>query len=376
MKRTFLIGVTALAVLIVTGWLIHSCANSKNSLVYSGTIETREIQIGSKLGGRVIQVLVEEGQAVKAGTLLVQFEFDDVKAQRAQAQAQLEQAQADYHRLQRGNRPEEIAQARANAQMQRAMLNAAESGPRSQELKQAEADYDAAKADAANAQINFQRMDTLVRGDTVSRQQYDNAKATRDSTAQKAESLHQRLALLQAGTRKEDLQAAQERYRQAQAAADLMQHGYRKEDIDAGRAKMEEAQARVDQLDVQLKEANLIAPADGLVQTVSVRTGDLVGPGKIVVTMLESSQLWVKVYVPETDLSTVRVGQSARVEVDSLQSRRFTGNVQEIAAQAEFLPRNVQTRDDRQHQVFGVKVRVDNSDGALKSGMSATVRLQ
>ena len=107
--------------------------------------------------------------------------------------------------------------------MQHAMLDAAESGPRSQELKQAEADYAAAKADAANAQINFQRMDTLVRGDTVSRQQYDNAKATRDSTAQKAESLHQRLALLQAGTRKEDLQAAQERYRQAQAAADLMQ---------------------------------------------------------------------------------------------------------------------------------------------------------
>jgi HlyD family secretion protein len=306
----------------------------------------------------------------------VQFEFDDVKAQRAQALAQLEQAQADYHRLQRGNRPEEIAQAQANAQMQRAMLDAAESGPRSQELKQAEADYAAAKADAANAQINFQRMDTLVRGDTVSRQQYDNAKATRDSTAQKAESLRQRLALLQAGTRKEDIQAAQERYHQAQAAADLMERGYRKEDIDAGRAKMEEAQAHVDQLDVQLKEANLFAPADGLVQTVSVRTGDLVGPGKIVVTMLESSQLWVKVYVPETDLAAVRVGQSAGVEVDSLQGRPFTGHVQEIAAQAEFLPRNVQTRDDRQHQVFGVKVRVDNSDGALKSGMSATVRLQ
>ena len=113
------------------------------------------------------------------------------------------------------------------------MLDAAESGPRSQELRQAEADYAAAKADAANAQINFQRMDTLVRGDTVSRQQYDNAKATRDSTAQKAESLRQRLALLQAGTRKEDIQAAQERYHQAQAAADLMQHGYRKEDIAA-----------------------------------------------------------------------------------------------------------------------------------------------
>src|SRR5207302_298892 len=148
-----------------------------------------------------------------------------------------------------------------------------------------QADYAAANTDAINAQTNFQRMEMLVHNDTVSRQQYDNAKATRDSTAQRAESLHQRLALLQAGTRKEDLLAARERYSQAQAAAELMQRGYRKEDIDAGRAKFEEAQARVNQLDVQ-------------------------------------------------------------------------------------------TRDDRQHQVFGVKVRVDNPDGALKSGMSATVRLQ
>jgi Multidrug resistance efflux pump len=374
MKRRVMVGVAALGVLVVAGWLIHS--SSKKSLVYSGTVETREIQIGSKIGGRVIQVPVEEGEAVKAGALLVQFEFDEVKAQRAQAQAQLKQAEADLQRLQRGYRPEEIAQAKATAQQQRAILAAAENGPRPQELQQAEADYAAANADAANAQTNYQRMEVLVRGDTVSRQQYDASKATRDSTAQRAESLRQRLALLQAGTRKEDLQAAQERYRQAQAAADLMQHGYRKEDIEAGRAKFDEAQARVNQLDVQLKESELFAPADGMVQTVSVRPGDLVGPGKIVITMLESSQLWVKVYVPETDLVGVRVGQPAQVEVDSFRGRPFTGHIQEIAAQAEFLPRNVQTRDDRQHQVFGVRVRVDNSDGALKSGMSATVRMQ
>ncbi len=376
MKRRIIPGVAALAILIIAGWLIHSCASSRNSFVYSGTVETREIQIGSKIGGRVTQVLVEEGQAVKAGTLLVAFEANDLKAQRAQAQAQLEQAQADLQRLQRGNRPDEIAKAQATAREQRAMLDAAENGPRSQELQQAQADYAAAKADAANAQVNYQRMETLVRGDTVSRQQYDDAKTNRDSTAQKAESLRQRLALLQAGTRKEDLQAAQERYREAQAAADLMQSGYRKEDIDVGHAKLTEAQARVDQLDVQLKEAELYAPADGLVEVVSIRPGDLVAPGAIVVTMLEASQLWVKVYVPETDLAAVRVGQTAHVEVDSLRGRPFVGHVQEIASQAEFLPRNVQTRDDRQHQVFGVKVRVDNPDGVLKSGMSATVRLQ
>lgn len=376
MKRKVIVGAAALGILILAGWLIHSCARSKNSFAYSGTVETREIQIGSKVGGRVTQVPVEEGQAVKSGDLLVRFESDDLKAQRAQAEAQLEQAQADLNRLQRGYRPEEIAQAEATAQEQRAMLDAAKNGPRTQELQQAKADYAAASADATNAQTNYKRMEMLVRADTISRQEFDNAKALRDSTAEKAESLRQRLAMLQEGTRKEDLQAAQERYRQAQATADMMQHGYRKEDIDAGRGKLSEALARIQQLDVALREAELFAPADGLVQTVSVRTGDLVGPGKIVVTMLESSQLWVKVYVPETDLAAVRVGQSAHVEVDSLQKRPFTGSVQEISSQAEFLPRNVQTRDDRQHQVFGVKVRVDNPDGVLKSGMSATVRLQ
>jgi len=376
MKRKVILGAAALAVFILAVWLIHSCASSKNSFVYSGTVETREIQIGSKVGGRVTQVPVEEGQAVKAGDLLVRFESDDLKAQRAQAEAQLEQAQADLNRLQRGYRPEEIAQAEATAQEQRAMLDAAKNGPRAQELQQAKADYAAASADATNAETNYKRMEMLVRADTISRQEYDNAKALRDSTAEKAESLRQRLAMLQEGTRKEDLHAAQERYRQAQATADMMQHGYRKEDIAAGRAKFDEAKARIDQLDVQLREAELFAPTDGLVETVSIRPGDLVGPGRIVVTMLETSQLWVKVYVPETDLASVRVGELAHIEVDSLQKRPFTGHVQEISSQAEFLPRNVQTRDDRQHQVFGVKVRVDNPDGVLKSGMSATVRLQ
>ena len=219
-------------------------------------------------------------------------------------------------------------------------------------------------------------MDTLVRGDTVSRQQFDNAKATRDSTAQKAESLHQRLALLQAGTRKEDLQAAQERYRQAQAAADLMQRGYRKEDIDAGRAKMEEAQARVNQLDVQLKEAELFAPPTDSSRQSACAPATSSAPARIVVTMLESSQLWVKVYVPETDLAAVRVGQSAHVEVDSLREPSLHRTRPGDRRPGRVPPRNVQTRDDRQHQVFGVKVRVDNPDGALKSGMSATVRLQ
>ena len=376
MKRTVIVGVIAAVVLVVAGWLLHSCGAGKDSLVYSGTVETREIQIGSKIGGRVTVVAVEEGQVVKAGALLVRFESDELRSQRAQAQAEVDQAQAELRRLERGYRPEEIAQTRAAASEQGALLEAAKNGPRVQQLGQAQADYAAAQADAANADVNFGRMQTLVRGDTVSRQQYDDAKAKRDNSAQRAESLRQRLAELQAGTRREDLEAAEQRYRQAQAAADLMRRGYRKEDVDVARGKVADATAHGNELDVRLKEAELAAPADGVVQVVSVRAGDLVGAGRIVVTMVESSQLWVKIYVPETALGSVKVGQAASVAVDSFAAREFAGHVEQVGSEAEFLPRNVQTRDDREHQVFGVKVKVDNSDGVLKSGMSATVRLR
>jgi multidrug resistance efflux pump len=113
-----------------------------------------------------------------------------------------------------------------------------------------------------------------------------------------------------------------------------------------------------------------------VVETVSVRPGDLVAAGRIVVTMLEPTQLWVKVYVPETDLAKLKLGQAARVTVDGMAGHAFPGHVGQIASEAEFLPRNVQTPDDRQHQVFGVKVYVDDANGALKSGMSASVVLQ
>ena len=376
MKLKLVLGVAVLGVVVAVLLWLHPWSRDQAALVYSGTVETREIQVGSKVGGRVTSVSVEEGQSVKAGATLVTFDAAELQAERAQAQAQVQQAQADLDRLQRGYRPEEKAQTSAAAAEQGAVLKAAKNGPRPQEIAQAQADYAAAQADAVDAAATFQRMEMLVRGDTISRLQFDDARAKRDSTAQRVESLRQRLALLQAGTRAEDLRAAEERYRQAQAAAALMQRGYRKEDVAAGRAVLAAAVAHREELDTRLKEAELQAPATGLIEVVSVRPGDLVPPGKIVLTMLESSQLWVKIYIPETEVGAVKLNQAASIEVDSYPGRKFSGSVQEVSSQAEFLPRNVQTRDDREHQVFGVKVRVDNADGVVKSGMSATVQLR
>jgi len=375
MKRRFIvIGAAALTGIAAT-WIIVAWIGHRRAGEYSGTVETREIQIGSKIGGRVIAVPVEEGQQVKAGALLVRFECDELKAQRAQAAATEQQARADLDRMLNGNRPEEIEQAEATARAQAAAFEEAKNGPRKQEIDQARADYAAAKADAQNAEVFHERMTRLAAADIISRQQYDDARDKRDAAVQRAESARQRLALLEAGTRAEDLRTAEQRFEQTRAAAILARKGYRREDIEAARGRLAEAQGHVAELDARLREAELTAPADAVVEVVSIRPGNLVPPGQIVVTLQEASQIWVKVYVPETKLANVRIGQESPVHVEGF-PRSFAGRVQQIATEGEFLPRNVQTPDDREHLVFGVKVHVDNPGGILKSGMTATVRLQ
>jgi multidrug resistance efflux pump len=376
MKRRLIVaGGVAVAVAALI-WLGYLWAGWRSRNDYTGTVETREIQIGSKVGGRVTGVPVEEGQMVKTGAILVSFECDELKAQKTQAEAALAQAKADLDRMERGNRPEEIEQAEATARATQAAYELAQNGPRRQEIDQAKADYAAANADAANAEIYFKRMEKLVASDTISKQQFDDARDRNSAAQQRAESARQRLALLEAGTRVEDVDAAEARNKQAQAAVVLARKGYRREDIAAARGRLAEAQGRVAELEARLREADLTASADGVIEVVSVRPGTLVPAGRIVITMLETTQLWVKVYVPETDLARVHVGQKATVKVDGAARRIFDGHVGQIASQAEFLPRNVQTKSDREHQVFGVKVYVDNPQQVLKSGMSATVHLE
>jgi multidrug resistance efflux pump len=368
--------IASVAGLAAAVWIVFALVSRSNRNVYSGTIETREIEIGSKVGGRVIAVPVEEGQAVKVGDVLVRFECDELLAQRAQAAAQVSQAEADLDRMLRGNRPEEIAEAEATASSQKAALEEAVHGPRPQEIAQAQADLAAAQADAVDAESFYQRMAKLAASDTISRQQFDDARDKRDAAKERAESARQHLALLQAGTRQEDLAAAQARFAQADSAAELARRGFRKEDIEAARGRLAQAQAQVAELDARLKEAVLTAPADAVVEVVSVRPGDLVAANRIVIDLLEPSQLWVKIYIPETDLAQVHLGQAATVRVDSYAGQVFSGQLRQISSEAEFLPRNVQTSSDREHQVFGAKIYVDNPQGALKSGMSAAVRLR
>jgi len=308
MKRKGLL--ILLAVLLAAGGAAWGLLRSRREkpLVLSGSIEARDVEVGSLLGGRVAKVLVEEGASVSAGQPIVQFETDLPDLQIQQEKARVEQARSNLVKSLRGPRGEEIASARAQAE---------------------------------NAERERLRQKALLDQGITAREAYDTA-ATTARTA--------REAFLE------------------------LQRGNRPEDIAVARSLLEAEEKQLGYLERQRAESLVKAPAAGVIESIDLRPGDLVGANAPVARMLEPSQLWVRVFVPEPQLGRVRIGQSAALKVDTYPGREFPGKVVEIRTQAEYTPRNVQTLDQRMDQVFGVKVSIDPVP-ELKPGMAATVRL-
>lgn len=344
--------------------------------VYSGTIETREVRVGSKVGGRVTGIEVEEGQEVKAGQVLVKLDGAELEAQRKQAEARVGQQRARLEKLERGSRPEEKAQAHAAAEAARASLEAIRTWPRPEEVAQGRAGVLAAESDVNSAESAYERVSRLRQTGDISKQDYDSAKFRLDNARARLEAERKRLDLMINGSRREDIRAAEEKYRQALEAERMVNNGARKEDISDARAQLSEAEARLEQIRVQLRESEISAPIDSVIEVLPVRPGDLLAPNQTVARLLEKDQIWVRIYIPEPELGLVRVGQKASIKVDTFRDRKFDGAIEQINSQGEFTPRNIQSRDERNHQVFGVKVRIDNREGRLKSGMAADVTLE
>src|SRR5205085_6117249 len=126
----------------------------------------------------------------------------------------------------------------------------------------------------------------------------------------------------------------------------------------------------------RFRERQVVAPSAALVEVLDVRPGDLIAPNTPVATLLEKDQIYVRIYIPETEFGRVNVGQKAEVRVDSFPNTVFDGEVEQINQQAEFLPRNVQTLAERVHQVFGVKIRINDPTGHVRPGMAADVKLK
>jgi multidrug resistance efflux pump len=201
------------------------------------------------------------------------------------------------------------------------------------------------------------------------------ARADFDRARGRASASRAHFDLVTHGSRPEEVAEAAAMLDQARANLDLLRAGTRPEDIAAMEAQAEQTRARLREADANVAEAVVRAPGRAVVDVVSVRRGDLVSPGQAVVRVLQADDLWVKVFIPETDLGRVVLGQAVEVTVDSHPGERFRGHIAQIAHESEFTPRNIQSIDERRHQVFSAKVRVDDARGVFKSGMSAEVTI-
>lgn len=314
---------------LLPGLLLALClpacgdGDPEGTLRASGTIEVTEVRVGARLPG-TLQRIAEEGAAVRAGDTLAVIDHTALGLQLRQAEAVAQAAAARLALLRRGARAEDVAQARALVAQARLALE--------------------------QAQADVARFRTLAAAGSATAKQHEDAE-TRLALAQvQHEAAQQGLRKLEDLARPEELQAAAAQLRQAEAGIALLQH--------------------------QIGEATLTAPHAGTVIEKTAEAGEFIGPGMPVATLADLSRASLRIYVPETALGSLHLGQPVEVFSDADPGTAVAGRVAFISPRAEFTPKNVQTREERVRLVYAVRIDIPNPDGRLKPGLYADAVLR
>jgi HlyD family secretion protein len=307
-------------------WQIEGTSKRRGSraLELYGNVDIREVNLGFRVGGRLAQVLCEEGDEVQAGEAVARLDDDPYRRELEEARAQAESAAARVALLEAGNRPQEIAQARAT-------------------LREREVTF-------ANAERIFNRQQELLASKAVSIQERDDAEARWREAEARVKSAREHLALLEAGFRPEEI-------RQAKA------------DLSRARALVSVAELRVE--DTALK-----SPCEGVVLTRAQEPGAILQAGTTVLTVSHKNPVWIRAYVSEPDLGRVSPGTKVEIFTDSRPGRPYSGQVGYISPRAEFTPKNVETIELRTSLVYRIRITVENPDAGLRQGMPVTIRLR
>ena len=322
--RRRIAGGLAVVTIAIVGWLALSGGAEADGIDASGTVEATDADLGFNAPGRVAEMAVREGDVVTRGQVLSRLEASELEARRSAAEAQLEAARAALAELEAGARSEDVARARAG-------------------LRAAERQLEDARRDLARAT-------TLHEGGAISREALDKAETRHEVAEASVEQARQQLRALETGPRQERIRA-----QQAAVAA---------------------AEAAVRQADAALENTVVRAPFDGRVTTRHRDPGETVQPGQPVLTLLDPDDRWVRIYVAENRIGAVRIDQPAVITSDTYPDREYDGRVVFIAREAEFTPRNVQTREDRVKLVYAVRVEITGDpEYVLKPGTPADVRL-
>lgn len=422
--RGVVLVVVALVGLAAVGlWALSRREAGGVGLTVTGTIEARDVDLSPKTPARIVAIRVEEGSRVRRGDLVVQLDDAEVVAEAARLEAGVRVAQAQLRDLVAGARKEEIAEARAQVSRAEATLadlvagargeeiQAArqvvaqaearqrdlEAGARAQEVEQARSAVTSAEATRVWAEREYERLRSLYERDLIAAADKERAwqafevARMQERTAKEQLALvlagprsdqvemaraevrqaRERLRLLEAGPRPDQVEAARAEVRAARERLALVEAGPRPGQVETARAQLAQAEAALVQARTRLSDTRLEAPMDGVVLRKNLEPGATASPGSAIVTLVDPSDLWLRAYIAETDLGRVRIGQTARVTVDAFPGQPFEGRIVEVASQAEFTPRNVQTQKERVNLVFRLKIAIANPDGRLKPGMPA-----
>jgi HlyD family secretion protein len=417
MKRMIAVIIIILLAAIGTGvwWFTRppAAASEAITLFGSGTIEADEtVAITAELGGRILALKVDEGDEVKAGQVLVELDKADLLALKTQLEADLATARANLELVSAPARAQEIAAAQAQLSQaevardgarltwQRAGALADDPHALEARINQAQAGVNEAESELEMAQVNLKRMEILA--EAASRDQLNHDAMVQSEAAQyQLQATRVGVAMAEAalaGTKRQvehliqlrnmplpliaQANAAQAVHRQAEAAVLVAQANLTavkadatREDIALAEAQVREAEAALAAVEVQLAKQTLTAPRDGLISEKLVDPGELAAPGALLLELKDIDTLELTVYIPQDQIGQVKIGQKALVSVDAYEVEQFEGRVSYIAHEAEFTPRNVQTKEERVKLIFAFKIKLDNLDHRLKPGMPADAEI-
>ena len=389
--------------------LLAGCGDgaTNGTIVVSGFIEGVEVLIAPEVGGRVAEVLVEEGEGVSEGQVLLRLDDALLQTQRGEALAGVAGAEANLARVSAGPRPSELAAARAALTQaealrdgallaldhaRQALTNPQELNARIVEAETqvalAEQGVESARADLSETELRYgvysQQGGEVERSWSLS---VASARAALEAAEARLQGSQRYLAALYA-IRSSPLEmqaqvhaagaesaAAEAALVEAQAALDELEAGPTAEEVAVAQGQLHQAQAALAIIDAQLTQLTLTSPIDGLVTSCSAHVGATAAPGIPLLSVADLDPVTLVVYIPENRIGRVRIGQSAEVRVDSFPDRVFPGRVSAIASEAEFTPRNVQTQEERVNLVFAVEIVIPNPEQALKPGMPADVTI-
>lgn len=324
MKKPVVVILAALAlVAIVTGgWLWYQGQQDKGLTLY-GNVDIRTVNMSFRVGGRLASLTVDEGDAITAGQTLGQLDKAPFENALLQAKAGVSVAQAQYDLMQAGYREEEVAQAAAA-------------------VKQAQAAYD-------YAQKFYQRQQGLWGSRTISANDLENARSSRDQ--------------------------AQATLKSAQDKLSQYRTGNRPQDIAQAKASLEQAQAQLAQAELDLRDTTLTAPANGTLMTRAVEPGSMLNAGSTVLTLSLTRPVWVRAYIDEPNLGQMQPGRELLLYTDGRPDKPYHGKVGFVSPTAEFTPKTVETPDLRTDLVYRLRIIVTDADDALLQGMPVTVTL-